>query len=313
MCGGSVGVWAALLLSTPSDKASAWCGAAPPSWAYFLPWDEPEPNSDLRPRLVGDASQEAERGVAPVLVLGAPGLPYDYLENLEALSVSGRRVVELSYPPAKPADASVVSAAERVASTCARLGIREANLVAHGLGAPVALQLLRTSALGVASLTLVSPYATVADLKPAAREAAEARGIAAAAALLPSTVSAARDTCIAEASRGADADAWLRASLGARDAAPLGGDGLGKALSAVAPRTPTLVCWGGASDIVDGSGWSDGLPSNARIQLLDGAGHLPFVERPESFTRFALDWLDEAEGKETPRELKFSNPLKKMR
>ena len=45
-------------------------------------------------RIVGDRAREEKTGVPPILVVSR-GYGYDYLENLEALTVSDRRVVEV--------------------------------------------------------------------------------------------------------------------------------------------------------------------------------------------------------------------------
>ena len=91
---------AAAAVLSPHLPASAWCGEKYPSWAYFLKWDETSvpfewdgQKGEVYCRVVGDKQRESKTGVPPVLLVGNPGLGHDYLENLEALTVSDRRVI----------------------------------------------------------------------------------------------------------------------------------------------------------------------------------------------------------------------------
>jgi len=84
--------------------AVGWCGEAVPSWAFFVKWDDGRvpfewegAKGEAYCRVVGDRAREAKAGVPPILLVGTPGLGYDYLENLEALTVSDRRVVEVVF------------------------------------------------------------------------------------------------------------------------------------------------------------------------------------------------------------------------
>ena len=77
----------------PLASADAWCGEPFPPFAYSLPWYELDVGDGVsRPklpvRIVGDLAVETKRRLRPLLVLPSPGLSYEYLENLEALSVS---------------------------------------------------------------------------------------------------------------------------------------------------------------------------------------------------------------------------------
>ena len=95
---------AAAAVLSPRLPASAWCGEKYPSWAYFLKWDETSvpfewdgQKGEVYCRVVGDKQRESKTGVPPVLLVGNPGLGHDYLENLEALTVSDRRVIEVAF------------------------------------------------------------------------------------------------------------------------------------------------------------------------------------------------------------------------
>ena len=94
---------AAAVVAAPR-AAVGWCGEAVPSWAFFVKWDDGRvpfewegAKGEAYCRVVGDRAREAKAGVPPILLVGTPGLGYDYLENLEALTVSDRRVVEVVF------------------------------------------------------------------------------------------------------------------------------------------------------------------------------------------------------------------------
>jgi pimeloyl-ACP methyl ester carboxylesterase len=67
-------------------------------------------------------------------------------------------------------------------------------------------------------------------------------------------------------------------------------------LEAVLPRitdTPVLLLWGSKDRVVD-SGSADLLRQRlhaAQTTVIQGAGHLPYEERPEEFIRIVLDFL----------------------
>src|SRR3954452_128213 len=64
-------------------------------------------------------------------------------------------------------------------------------------------------------------------------------------------------------------------------------------------RVPTLVVWG-ASDglfpVATAHRWTELLP-DARCHVIDGAGHLPLVDRPTEFARVVADFLADDAGR----------------
>ena len=117
-------------------------------------------------RVVGDKLREANTGVPPVLLVGNPGVGFDYLENLEVATVSDRRVIEVTFAGTRgdvPATVrSVEACAAQLEAVCRTLGLSavHVHVLAHGLGAPPALQLLQstpTPRMPLRSLMLVSP------------------------------------------------------------------------------------------------------------------------------------------------------------
>ena len=180
-------VLAAAAACVPSSPAVAWCGERFPSWAYYLKWDQASVpfewngfSSAVTYRIVGDIARETQSGVPPVLVAGSPGLGYEYMENMEALTVSDRRIIEVTFAPDLPIDSGGV----QLEAVCRALKVPTVHLVAHGLGAVPALNLASAKASGsgaggvrLRSFTLVSPYGAVADLRDDAQ--AQVLGLAA--------------------------------------------------------------------------------------------------------------------------------------
>ena len=128
----------------PRD-AIAWCGDPFPPYAYSLPWFEFDAGlSKLPLRIVGDLKAEREQNMLPLLVLPSPGLSYEYLENLEALTISQSRVAfaDLRTGAAAP-DALVARILDAVAALESPGGV---HLLGYGYGAALALRVYSSSA-----------------------------------------------------------------------------------------------------------------------------------------------------------------------
>lgn len=258
-------------------------------------------------RVVGDKLREAKTGVPPVLLVGNPGVGYDYLENLEVATVSDRRVIEVTFAGTRgdvpAAVRSVEACAAQLEAVCRTLELPAVHVLAHGLGAPPALQLLQTAQsptprVPLRSLTLVSPYGSLDDLRAAARPAAGAKVLP-----LPTTDAKAPKSCIADATASTAARPWLDAV--AAGGVSLGGDALLKQLEpAVSARVATLVVWGGEADVVEPS-WDVAAlqKANVNLRVYQRSGHLPFIEQREEFLGEYLSFLDAADGVKTSREL----------
>jgi len=202
---------------------------------------------------------------------------------------------------------SVGSCAAQLQAAVRALNVPAVHVIAHGLGAPAALALLRAQPALIRSLALVSPYGSAFDLKPAAAEAVRsARSSAAAGAtLLQTTALFAKNSCVADAA-AAGGGPLLAQLLGATGGgARLGGRALADALGGA--ETPVLLATGGAADIVEPD-WS-ALPASVTRRTFSLAGHLPFVDQREDFLIGYADFLDGADGVATNRELKFANPV----
>ena len=106
-------------------------------------------------RVVGDKGAETARNMSPLLVLPPPGLTYEYLETLEAITISERRVAFAILKPAASLDALQNQARAALAS----LESPKVHILAHGSAATTALALQAALPDKVASLILASPVA----------------------------------------------------------------------------------------------------------------------------------------------------------
>lgn len=102
----------AVALGPNPSKASAFCGERYPEWAYSLSFNEglisyEEGGAQLFVRLVGDEKKELSSKVSPVLLIpGGPGLSHNYLETMEAIAKTDRRV--LTFDPLGCGDSAKV-------------------------------------------------------------------------------------------------------------------------------------------------------------------------------------------------------------
>ena len=104
----------------------------------------------------GSVAFETLPSLPPVLLVGCPGVPYDYCENLEGLVLSGRRVfavntceapVERGWLPPRlargPREARrPVVAAQQLLAVCDACELSAVHVFAHGLGGAAALHLV---------------------------------------------------------------------------------------------------------------------------------------------------------------------------
>jgi hypothetical protein len=300
-------------------RALAWCGNPFPPFAYSLPWFEFEASS-YEVRIVGDLRAEVDKGLRPLLAVASPGLSYEYLENLEALTVSQRRVGFVALPPAGE---SVPGLAEDLVAAIGSLDAkRGVHLLAHGLAAPVALSAAASAPAGtIASLIISSPVGCGADVAPAARDALSKS-------LLYTTATRGRACVDATAGTSAQPPARLLARLqrdlnGGGEAASgggmEGGDGGRESdgglspvaeLAAAAPPIPLLLTRGAAGDVSSEAAVRATLAaarargdggSFVREASFAGSVPLPFVDAPAAFGTAVLDFCDGVDGVRTRR------------
>jgi proline-specific peptidase len=117
-------------------------------------------------RIVGD---HTEPGKLPLLCLhGGPGLPHDYLEPLEAMAATGRRVIFYdqlgcgnSDHPSDPSLWTVDLFVEEVGVVRRALGLDRVHLLGQSWGGMLAMQYVLTQPAGVVSLTVASSPASM--------------------------------------------------------------------------------------------------------------------------------------------------------
>ena len=273
----------------------------------------------------------------PVLIVGCPGVSYDYCENLEALAVSGRRVVLVntceapvtrnwmrSETPVRgpPAMRTPAVAARQLVAVCDACGLGPSvHVFAHGLGCAAALHLssllqLRavpsatdqhevvadvTPPLQLASLTLASPYGSLTDLRPMAQ-----RRLFDMEAMVPldfdgSDAISISDgqQCLVDASLLTGMP-WREALLRVSDTEAKAEQLGGERLAARLPKRPVAVqiLTGGAADAVSPS-WELQTRSDVQVREYPSSGHLPFVDVREEFLIDMLDFLDRVDGVRT--------------
>ena len=264
--------------------------------------------------------------LAPILVVGVPGLQFDYLENLETLAVSGRQVIfvgtceavaatepdkrrwladEQSTAPTK-APISTEVAASQLLAVCDARGLSKMHVLAHGLGAPAALRLVselskrslaNQTAPEIASLVLSSPFGAMDDLSEGGQ-----RRIRDFSELVPLEEATPTEgySCVVEANTltGMPWRTMLLEEDGpsASKQERLGGERLATRLP---PTTPTLILHGGNTDPVV-PGWRN-LPKSTRLISFDKSGHLPFIDEREFFLMDVLEFYDGIDGVKTPR------------
>ena len=93
---------------------------------------------------MGDLKAERDQKMRPLLVLPSPGLSYEYLENLEALTISQRRVAfaDLRTTSTGAPAALVARILDAVAALESPGGV---HLLGYGYGAALALRVYSSS------------------------------------------------------------------------------------------------------------------------------------------------------------------------
>jgi len=302
---------AALRLATAGaafpSGASAWCGNPFPPFAYSLPWFEFDA-SGCEIRIIGDLQPEVDKGLRPLVAVPSLGLSFEYLENLEALTITQRRVGFVALPASDSAERLTQALVAALGSLDAKRGV---HLLAHGLAAPVALAAAAAAPPGtVASLILTSPVGCLSDVDPAFHEA-----LAASPAPLLATAAAQGRVCVDAA---VDAARKSPASAVAAAQRLLRGDQshltsiseLVAATGASGVPTPLLLTRGDCGDVTSAPAMramvsaararADGS-SFVRFASFARSGPLPFVDEGEAFGASVLDFCDAVDGVTTRR------------
>ena len=282
----------------PRD-AIAWCGDPFPPYAYSLPWFEFDAGpSELPLRIVGDLKAEREQNMLPLLVLPSPGLSYEYLENLEALTISQRRVAfaDLSTSAGAP-DALVARILDAVAALESPGGV---HLLGYGYGAALALRVYTASsavssgAVRVASLILGSPLGTLDDAEPASREEL-ATGLTP---VLRTAATSGR-ACI---------DSELNKLRGRPTGVPQGGEQVGAMAAAARPGVPLMVTRGALDVSSEAAAQAVGRAvPDARLREFQGS--FPPVDDRARFVEEVLSFMDSVDGTVSRRAVMASGSM----
>jgi L-proline amide hydrolase len=265
-------------------------------------------------------------GRLPVLALhGGPGMTHDYMEPLEALSATGRRVVFYdqlgsgnSDQPHDPALWTIPLFVDELATVRHHLGLERVHLFGSSWGGMLAMEYLLTKPTGVASLTLAGSPASMPQW---AREANRLRSE------LPADVQ--RVITEQEAAGTTDSAeyedavmAYYRRHLCRLEVWP---DCVNRTFAKMAANPEVYHTMGGSSEFnVTGNikDWDivDRLPeirvptlvtagefdeatrpivetvhrgiAGSRMKILGGCSHLSFVEDPESYLQLMSRFLD---------------------
>ena len=279
--------------------AHAWCGAPYPPYAYSLPWFQfGADGADVR--VVGDFGQEKAKGLSPLLCIPSPGLTYEYLETLEALTISERRVAFVTLRSPTSAEAIGRQATAALLS----LEAPRVHVLGHGTGAAAALLLQALEPTRVKSLILASPLATIESAIPAAREALEVSLLP----LLQTAVTTTARSCVeAELARARIPAA--AAVLRDRGLPPF--EELLRALATSAPPPPLLLTRGSG----DVSSEATALAilqaiAGARLASFVGSGAMAHVDQRAEYNERLLTFLDLVDGKTTRRAIMLPGTMR---
>jgi pimeloyl-ACP methyl ester carboxylesterase len=288
----------ALLAAASPAPSAAWCGAAFPPYAYQLPWFEFAVGADQAAmRVVGDAAVERARKLSPLLVLPPPGLTYEYLEPLEALTISERRIAFVAFRPSAGLEQYAAQAAAALEALEASGGV---HVLGHGTGAVTALALRAARPDRVKSLILASPLASLDDAVEGAREALAAGPPPLLEASASTKARACVDAEIRRARQQPAAAAAFGAALGATQS-----DAFAELLrGAGASGVPLLLTRGSAdlSSEATAQRIRERVPGT-QLATFEGSGSLAHVDLRSAYNARVLDYLDAADGVQTRRSI----------
>ncbi len=262
---------------------------------------------------------EAGQGDLLLLIHGMAGTAENWREVIEPLAL-GHTVIAPDFPGhgnSEPGggDYSLGSLASGLRDLMLTLGHERATLVGHSLGGGVAMQFTYQFPEMVERLALVASGGLGPDVSPILRAAAlpGADLFIAATAGAGSSVGGALgrglgalglrpSADVAEVARGyaSLADGERRKAFLATLRAVVGTEGQRVAALDrlyLAEALPLLILWGSGDPIIPVSharAAHEALP-HSRLEILDGVGHIPQLERPGAFVAALQRFLDETE------------------
>jgi len=263
------------------------------------------------------ATDEGPRdGAVVVLVHGFASWAFSWRAQRRALADAGLRVVsvdQLGYGGSERVAAPVYDTQTQAETLLAALDVMDvgaAHIVGHSFGGRLALQLALRAPERVRSLFLICPEA-FAETRPAVAGVVAAPVIGPALAyyslaplLVPiglRSLSGSDRWLTREAREGYIAPLQVRGSVASQvwqARSPKDG-ALAVPRHLAAVRQPTYILWGTRDSVFpagDGERLASILP-NARLRLLEGVGHLPHEEQPDTVSAEIVAFINERGGR----------------
>jgi pyruvate dehydrogenase E2 component (dihydrolipoamide acetyltransferase) len=240
-----------------------------------------------------------------VLLHGFGGDLGNWLFNQEPLAGEERTVIALDLPGHGESSKDVGAAdldflATSVAAFLDALGIERAHLVGHSLGGAVATQVALSRPGLVASLALIAPGGLGEEIDGEYIDgfvtAESRRELKPLLERLFADADLVTRRLVDDVLRMKRIDGVTEA-LGAIGAAVFPGGRQARVLAAElsAADVPVLVVWGTADRIVPAA-QAAAAPARARVELLEGTGHSPHMERAGDVNRLLAEFIDSAGG-----------------
>ena len=174
-----------------------------------------------------------------------------------------------------------------------KAGLAGADLVGASVGGAFAAEMAAIFPEKVGRLVLIAPFGLFDEAEPAADPWAQRRDdVAGLMCADPSNWQA-----LVAPPAGANSVEWPIEMTRAAEAAarafwPLGATGIEKRLGLIA--APTLVLWGDSDRVLPpgyAAKFTAGIGRSARAEIVAGAGHLAYLDRPDTVARFVLAHL----------------------
>jgi pyruvate dehydrogenase E2 component (dihydrolipoamide acetyltransferase) len=225
-------------------------------------------------------------GTPVVLIHGYSGDLNNWLFNLEALS-SENPVIAIDLPghggsTKDVGDGSLSTLAEAVAATLAALGVAEAHLIGHSLGAAVAARLAIDHAGLARSLTLIAPAGFSAGgvsepFLTGVIDAQRARDLKPVMEMLLADPAMVTKDMVEDVLKFKRTDGVEEALSALRDRLVEGRDAA--ALRADLAAIPSALVIASKADRIVGAPDEAALPPGFTVVWIDGAGHMPHLEQ----------------------------------
>ena len=254
---------------------------------------------DVAGRAIRVGRAGPESGAPVVLIHGFAGDLNNWLFNIEALSAIAP-VIALDLPghggsSKDVGDGSLKTLAEAVAGTLDALGVAEAHLVGHSLGAAVAAR-LAIDHTGIArTLTLIAPAGLSASGVSEAFlggviDAQRARDLKPVMEMLLADPAMVTKDMVEDVLKFKRVDGVEDALGVLRDRMVAGADAA--ALRADLAHIPEALIIASRTDRIVGAPDESDLPAGFRVVWIDGAGHMPHLEQASRVNQLLVDAIE---------------------